>query len=73
MYMIGHQAIRVYVAPIPTCKRPQMRKVSKVVDVFPEAGVAVIAPLDQVQRYTREDQSRMPCHKRMKRPACAAG
>ena len=73
MHVIGHQAVRVNVTPISTCKQPEMRKVSKVVGVFPETGVAVIAPLDQVQRYPREDQSRMPCHKRMKRPACAAG
>ena len=73
MHVIGHQAVRVNVAPIPTCEQPEMRKVSKVVGVFPEAGIAVIAPLDQVQRYTREDQPRMPCHKRMKRPARAAG
>ena len=46
MHVIGHQAVRVNVTPIPTCKQPEMRKVSKVVGVFPEAGIAVIAPLD---------------------------
>jgi hypothetical protein len=67
--VVVHQAIRVQ----RTCRRAdklgQRGEIHHAIGVIAEAGVAVMAPLDDMKRDIGNDIARLSRHKREQRPA----
>ena len=49
-------------ATMPGCKLPQMEQIQKVVAVTPEAGLAIVAALNDVQGNAGQDKSGLSGH-----------
>jgi hypothetical protein len=62
MDVIGHQTVRVYTAPHVSGELTEVEQVDLIVRVDSETGATVVAPLNDVQRNIREDQSRLSRH-----------
>jgi hypothetical protein len=67
MDVVGHEAVGMQIARVPTRERTQVRQVHHVIDVLVEARVSVIPALYKVHGHTRKDLPRVPSHKTLER------
>jgi hypothetical protein len=67
MDVVGHEAVGMQIARVPTRERTQVRQVHHVIDVLVEARVSVIPALYKVHGHTGKDLSRMPRHMTLER------
>src|SRR5688500_1717419 len=64
VYMVRHEAVRMHPAIVFLGELAQMRQVHQVIAVLLEAGQPIVAPLNDMDGYARENQPRWPGHSR---------